>query len=152
MGGDALFVSTLKVLVHVERPMNGIFLDTYFSYPSGHSAGCIVFGGVLAYFAWRFWQGRGSRFVIGMGLGMEVVLVGFDRVYLSVHWLSDVFGGWLFGAFWLFFVIMVFRQLNLVGKIQPDKINKVENVFFAVGVVISVLIVLLGLLGFPLIF
>jgi hypothetical protein len=47
---------------------------------------------------------------------------------------------------------MVFRQLNLVGKIQPDKINKVENVFFAVGGVISVLIVLLGLLGFPLIF
>lgn len=46
MGGDGLIVSVLKTLEHVARPANGIFSDTGFSYPSGHSACCIVFGGV----------------------------------------------------------------------------------------------------------
>jgi membrane-associated phospholipid phosphatase len=152
MGGDALIVSALKTLEHVARPTNQILSDTGFSYPSGHSAGCIIFGGLLAYFAWRHWQSRGSRFVIGMGLGMEIGLVGFDRVYLNVHWLSDVFGGWLFGACWLFFVILVFRQLNLAGRFHSDRLNKVTDVLFALAVVTAVLIVLLELLGFSLVF
>ncbi len=50
MGGDALIVSTLKALEHVARPTNNILFDNGFSYPSGHSAGCIVFGGVLGLF------------------------------------------------------------------------------------------------------
>jgi undecaprenyl-diphosphatase len=148
MGGDALIVSALKNLEQVARPTNQIFSNAGFSYPSGHSAGCIVFGGLLAYFAWRHWHSRVSRFVIGVVVGTEVLIVGFDRVYLNVHWLSDVFGGWLFGAFWLFFVILVFRQLNVVGKFQPDKFNKFVNVLFALAVLAAFLIVLITLLGF----
>jgi len=151
MGGNTLIVSALKNLEHVARPTNQIVSDASFSYPSGHSAGCIVFGGLLAYFAWKHWQSRGSRFVISAGLGTEVGLVGFDRVYLNVHWLSDVFGGWLFGAFWLFFVILLFRQLNSAGKFQTNKFNKVANVLFALAVVGAVLIVLLELLSFSLV-
>jgi hypothetical protein len=73
--------------------------------------------GVLAYFAWQHWQGTRSRALIGFGLSVVVGVVGFDRVYLGVHWLSDVFGGWFFGAFWLSFVVLVFRQLQGEGKV-----------------------------------
>lgn len=121
MGGDALFVSIIKTLDHVARPTNGILIDTGFSYPSGHSAGCIVFCGILAYFAWQHWQSVRSRASIGVGLGVIVGVVGFDRLYLNVHWLSDVFGGWLFGAFWLSFAILVFRRLQTAGKLQSDR-------------------------------
>jgi undecaprenyl-diphosphatase len=152
MGGDALIVSTLKILEHVSRPTNGIFLDTGFSYPSGHSAGCIVFGGVLAYFAWQHWQSPSSRFLIGGVLGIVVGVVGFDRVYLNVHWLSDVFGGWLFGVFWLLFVVLVFRHLNVAGKFQFDKFNLIANVLFALATVASVLIIVQGLFGFSIIY
>jgi len=152
MGGDALIISALKTLEHISRPTNAISFDTGFSYPSGHSAGCIVFGGVLAYFAWRHWQSRGSRVVIGVGLGIVIGVVGFDRVYLNVHWLSDVFGGWLVGAFWLLFVILVFRHLIVTGKFQSDKFNLIANVLFALAVVASVLIVVLGLFGFSMVF
>ena len=126
MGGDALIVSALKTLEHVARPTNEIFFDAGFSYPSGHSAGCIVFGGILAYFAWRHWQSKSSRVLIGMGLGIVVVVVGFDRIYLNVHWLSDVFGGWLLGAFWLLFTILIFRQLNVAGKFQSDNLTPLQ--------------------------
>ena len=133
MGGDALIVSALKTLEHVARPTNGIFFDAGFSYPSGHSAGCIVFGGVLAYFAWRHWQSTRSRAFIGAGMGVVVGVVGFDRLYLNVHWVSDVFGGWLFGAFWLSFVILVFRQLKLAGKLESERFDLVANLLYLIA-------------------
>jgi membrane-associated phospholipid phosphatase len=147
MGGDALIVSAIKALDHIARPTNGIVLDTSFSYPSGHSAGCIVFGGVIAYFAWRHWQSTRSRALIGVGMGVVVGVVGFDRLYLNVHWLSDVFGGWLFGAFWLVFVILVFRQLKLAGKFESERFGFVAKLLYAVAVVVSVFVVLYGLFG-----
>jgi membrane-associated phospholipid phosphatase len=152
MGGDALIISTLKNIEHISRPTNAISFDTGFSYPSGHSAGCIVFGGVLAYFAWRHWQSRGLRIVIGTGLGTVIGVVGFDRVYLNVHWLSDVVGGWIIGAFWLLFVILVFRQLNIAGKFQSDKFNTIAGFLFAVAFVAAVLVVVLSLIDYSSLF
>jgi len=146
MGGDALIVSALKTLEHVARPTNGIFFDTGFSYPSGHSAGCIVFGGVLAYFAWRHWQSTRSRALIGAGMGVVVGVVGFDRLYLNVHWVSDVFGGWLFGVFLLSFVILVFRQLKLAGKFESDRFDLVANLLYLIAFVVAVFVVLYGLI------
>jgi len=148
MGGDALIVSALKPLEHISRPTSAFSFDSGFSYPSGHSAGCIVFGGVLAYFAWQHWQSKSSRVAIGVGLGLIVGVVGFDRIYLNVHWLSDVFGGWMLGTFWVLFDILIFRQLNVAGKFQSDKLNQVANVLFGLAVVTSVLIVVWILFGF----
>lgn len=146
MGGDALIVSALKTVEHVARPTNGIFFDDGFSYPSGHSAGCIVFGGVLAYFAWRHWQSTRSRALIGGGMGVVVGVVGFDRLYLNVHWVSDVFGGWLFGAFLLSFVILVFRQLKLAGKFESDRFDLIANLLYLIAFVVAVFVVLYGLI------
>ena len=147
MGGDALIVSVLKAIEHVTRPTNRILFDTGFSYLSGHSAGCIVFGGVLAYFAWQHWQSNRSRASIGLGLGAVVGVVGFDRVYLNVHWLSDVFGGWLFGAFWLSLVILMFRQVQMSGKVESERFGVVANWLYIVAVVVAVCVVLFSMFG-----
>jgi undecaprenyl-diphosphatase len=148
MGGNALIVSVLKILEHIERPTNGIYFNAGFSYPSGHSAGCIVFGGVLAYFAWRHWQSTRSKSLISLGLGLIVGAVGFDRVYLNVHWFSDVIGGWLVGAFWLFFIILIFRHFYVKRKFQYEKFNLIINIVFVLAVVTSILIVVLSFFGF----
>jgi undecaprenyl-diphosphatase len=150
MGGDALIITAIKTLDHVARPTNGIVSDSGFSYPSGHSAGCIVFGGVLAYFALRHWQSTRSRALIGTGIGVVVGFVGFDRLYLNVHWLSDVFGGWLLGAFWLSFVVLVFRQLQMAGKLESERFDLAAKVLYAGAVVVAVFVVLYSLFGnFP---
>ncbi|MCL4430043.1 MAG: phosphatase PAP2 family protein, partial [Chloroflexi bacterium] len=125
----------------------GIVVDTGFSYPSGHSAGCIVFGGVLAYFAWRHWQSTRSRALIGVGFGVEVGVVGFSRVYLGVHWFSDVVGGWLFGVFWLSFAILVFRQLQRARKFESERFSLVAKLLYVGAVVVAVLVVWFGLFG-----
>ena len=152
MGGDALIVSALKALDQVARPTNAIVPYGGFSYPSGHSAGCVVFGGVLAYFAWRHWQSTRSRALVVVGLGVVVGVVGFDRLYLNVHWVSDVLGGWLFGAFWLSFVILVFGRLKMYGRFESERFGFVANLLFVGAVVVSVFIVVVELFGNSLLF
>jgi undecaprenyl-diphosphatase len=144
MGGDALIVSILKALDHVARPANAIVADTGFSYPSGHSAGMVVFMGVLAYFALRHWRSTRARVAIGVSLGVLVGVVGFDRIYLNVHWLSDVFGGWLFGAFWLAFVILLFVWFERTFCFESKRFNLVANWLYVVAVVVAVLVALSG--------
>ncbi len=144
MGGDALIVSILKALDHVARPANAIVSDTGFSYPSGHSAGVVVFMGVLAYFAWRHWRSTRARAAIGVSLGVLVGVVGFDRIYLNVHWLSDVLGGWLFGAFWLAFVILLFGWFERSVCFESKRVNVVANWLFVVAVIVAVLVALSG--------
>jgi undecaprenyl-diphosphatase len=147
MGGDAVLVSTIKILDHVARPTNGILSDTSFSYPSGHSAGCIVFGGLLAYFAWHHWQSTRSRALIGVGMGAVASVVAFDRLYLNVHWLSDVLGGLLLGAFWLSLVILIFQQLRATGKLDPERFGLGYKLLFALAFTAAVFVVLIGLFG-----
>ena len=147
MGGDGLIVSILKTLEHASRPTNGIFSDNSFSYPSGHSAGCIVFGGILAYFARQYWQSKRSRALIGVSMGAVVGVVGFDRVYLNVHWFSDVWGGWLFGGFWLLSVLLVFRLLHVNGRFGSKRFGLVANWLYVAAVVVSVFVVVLSMFG-----
>jgi membrane-associated phospholipid phosphatase len=80
------------------------------SMPSGHALTTLVFLGVLVYVAFR-WRGGGGLASAGRGAGLAwgallvatvvAVLIGVSRVYLGVHWLSDVLGGWCLGGAWL---------------------------------------------------
>ncbi|WP_176590925.1 phosphatase PAP2 family protein [Sphingobium sp. EM0848] len=67
-------------------------VDSY-SFPSGHAAGNMIFFGALAMLA-----GQRSAYV---GAGLAIALIGISRVWLGVHWPSDVLAGWIEGLGWL---------------------------------------------------
>jgi len=101
--GGALLNVIIKHLVHRDRP---IFEDpiqtlTSYSFPSGHAMGSTVFFGTLAAIA--IWQVRdwrlGTLAIIASAL--LVALICFSRIYLGVHYLSDVIAGFLAGVVWL---------------------------------------------------
>jgi undecaprenyl-diphosphatase len=71
------------------------------SFPSGHSTGALVNFGLLTYLLCRNTHRRGIRAALVLGTAVLVLLVGFSRVYLGAHFLSDVLGGYLAGAAWL---------------------------------------------------
>jgi membrane-associated phospholipid phosphatase len=144
IGGDALLVAIIKNIDQVARPTNQLLPGAGFSYPSGHSAGVIVFVGLVAYYAWLHWRSTRSKVVTLSGFGLIAVVVGFYRIYLNVHWLSDVVGGWLFGIFWLSFSIMIYQRLKAAGKFESDRFDLVANLLFVLGVLVAVSIVLLG--------
>lgn len=101
--GGMLLNVALKHLFHRARPHFAdplVQLSTY-SFPSGHAVAATVFYGVLA--AYLFCHGR-TRRARGAGIALAVpmiVLVGFSRLYLGAHFLSDVLAGLVVGLLWL---------------------------------------------------
>ncbi|MDR0492991.1 MAG: phosphatase PAP2 family protein [Nitrososphaerota archaeon] len=111
MGGNAAFVALFKTLVQSYRPMEGLIIDFSYSFPSGHTAGSIVFCGLLACFACYHWKTTRPRTLLIISAVVITSVVGFDRLYLNVHWFSDVLGGGLLGLFWLTLAIPIFKLL-----------------------------------------
>lgn len=68
-----------------------------FSFPSGHTVTSALIAGTLAFLLSRLLPGR-QAWIPAVVLGLWAALVGLSRVYLGVHWLSDVVAGWLFAA------------------------------------------------------
>lgn len=108
-GGIPLVLFTAKALVGRERPPLPFALvdaDGY-SFPSGHATGT---GAVTVITAWMltrwlipWWTGRVVVWTVAIG---SVFLIGFSRVYLGVHYVSDVLAGWMLGTAWAGAVIL----------------------------------------------
>jgi membrane-associated phospholipid phosphatase len=80
------------------------------AFPSGHATASAVCFGALAYFAALSLRRPWSA-ISCVGAGLIVVLVGMTRVYLGVHWPTDVIAGWALGATWVVAVALATRPL-----------------------------------------
>jgi membrane-associated phospholipid phosphatase len=103
VAGSAVLNHLLKVLFARPRPHfeHPLLVETSYSFPSGHAMESFVVYGMLAYFAvlaLRSWE---SRVAAVFGAALLVVLIGFSRMYLGVHYLSDVLAGYAAGGVWL---------------------------------------------------
>jgi membrane protein DedA with SNARE-associated domain/membrane-associated phospholipid phosphatase len=103
VAGSAVLNYLLKVLFARPRPHfeHPLLVETSYSFPSGHAMESFVVYGMLAYFAvlaLRSWE---SRVAAVFGAALLVVLIGFSRMYLGVHYLSDVLAGYAAGGVWL---------------------------------------------------
>jgi membrane-associated phospholipid phosphatase len=72
-----------------------------FSFPSGHAATSALVAGALSWLLWQLVRGRPGRLAIVAALGAWALLVALSRMYLGVHWVSDVLGSWLLAGAWL---------------------------------------------------
>ena len=72
-----------------------------FSFPSGHAATSALVAGTLSWLLFLLVRGRAGRLAIVVGLGGWALLVAVSRMYLGVHWVSDVLGSWLLAGAWL---------------------------------------------------
>lgn len=89
----------LKLLFHRPRPaLAYVHLDTY-SFPSGHAAASAAIYAVVFYLLARQ-ASRAGRIALAIGYVALVAAVGFSRLYLEVHYLSDVLAGVALGAAW----------------------------------------------------
>ena len=102
----------LKFIVHRARPDVGFFLisESGYSFPSGHAVMSVIFYGAIAYFIYKLCKKIWQKIILSTGFAVLIVLIGFSRIYLGVHWASDVIAGWLIGFSILVFFILIFRK------------------------------------------
>jgi undecaprenyl-diphosphatase len=101
--------SLLKVYFGRVRPdfaQGGARLESL-SYPSGHSSGIATLVTVALIMAWPLMAARARHWALAVGVAL-VLLVGFTRMWLGVHFLSDVLGGWSLGVAWSLLTALVF--------------------------------------------
>jgi len=97
-----LLNQTLKQIFGRVRPLQpeGFVLEQGFSFPSGHSSGSVVAYGMLAYVAVRLLPARWHLPVLLAAMALAFT-VGASRMFLRVHFASDVIAGFASGAAWL---------------------------------------------------
>jgi undecaprenyl-diphosphatase len=109
---NVAIIETVKMLVHFARPLNGIVNESGFSFPSGHVTSTIVLFGLLTYFVWKHWKSSNAKVLSSLFFVVIAIAVGFDRIYLNVHWFSDVLGSLPLGVFLLTFSMLTFQHLE----------------------------------------
>jgi membrane protein DedA with SNARE-associated domain/membrane-associated phospholipid phosphatase len=110
-----LFAVLLKYGIHRPRPLELYTGAESFSFPSGHATMAAITFGVLAVLASHA-MNRWSRSLVYAVCGLIVITIAYSRIYLGVHWLSDVLGGVVFGA------IMVAAFGVAIEAIPPRRI------------------------------
>lgn len=106
-GGTALFTALSKAAFHRPRPLEAVLLEHSYSFPSGHASIAVGFYGFLGYVLIRAAPNLRSR-INRLLLTLVVILaIGLSRIVLGVHYLSDVWAGYLVGAGWLVIAISI---------------------------------------------
>lgn len=89
----------VKEIVERARPENALIAISDSSFPSGHTTTAIVFFGLLVYLAIKSKKSYNFKLTTGIISIFMMAVISFSRVYLGVHWLSDVLGGISLGLF-----------------------------------------------------
>lgn len=111
VGGASIMNLALKAVFHRTRPnIHRLIEIGGYSFPSGHSMAAAALYGSLAFLLWRHMTTSwGRKALIGASVVM-IIGIGLSRIYLGVHYPSDVIGGYLASGFWLAVLIWVFQR------------------------------------------
>jgi undecaprenyl-diphosphatase len=118
-GGSVGLYNASKAVVERPRPPVGFRLASAAgsSFPSGHATQSLATWCVLAIVVAAVW--RPARFVGWVAAGLVVLGVGWSRLYLGMHWATDVVAGWLIGAAWLVLASQFVQQAgHLVTEVK----------------------------------
>ncbi len=107
VGGSAILNVALKLYFHRQRPDVpwALAREDAFSFPSGHSLAAITLYGILGYLLMSRIKGTLARAAVLGSLVLLVLGIGVSRIYLGVHYPSDVAAGYLSGLIWLSAVV-----------------------------------------------
>ncbi|KND46723.1 MAG: Membrane-associated phospholipid phosphatase [Parcubacteria bacterium C7867-006] len=104
-----VLVYLFKIFFNIARPTDGVFVAFGQSFPSYHATMATVFFVILMYIFDNYFSSF-LRVIFNIICLTLVFTVSFSRIYLGVHWLSDVLFGMILGVFIVYFSVWVFRK------------------------------------------
>lgn len=131
--GSSIFSYFGKIAFHRPRPNVAIYLEKTYSFPSGHAAISIALYGFITYLLIKNikkWTTKVNVFFTGVLL---ILLIGFSRLYLGVHYISDVWGGYLIGGIWLIVAIGYSEYLHF-NNYKKEALSS-KKLYLSVGLV-----------------
>lgn len=112
-------MSLLKIIFARIRPLEPLLAPALgYSFPSGHSMMSFTFYGLLIYLVNRYTINPVLKWFTISGLGILIIMIGFSRIYLRVHYATDVLAGFSLGIAWLMFSIYLLNRIEEYSKRQ----------------------------------
>ena len=143
-GGEALVWLIKHAIARPRPPLTSALLpEDSFSFPSGHAFVALAFYGFLVYLVVRSARRRWHA-ALAVAFGLLLVLaIGWSRIYLGVHWPSDILGSYALGVAWLAAIITAVEIRQAVGHAhrephQPRHLTAVRLVALALWAAVTV--------------
>lgn len=101
----------LKFVLHRPRPSEfQIITETGYSFPSGHSMVSMAFYGLFIYLIYKNVTNKYLKWILIIALSLLIIFIGISRIYLGVHYTSDVLGGFLLSIAYLIIFVRVNKK------------------------------------------
>jgi membrane-associated phospholipid phosphatase len=119
--GGLLLMFVLKQLFNRARPLVPLLEPVQgLSFPSGHALMSVSFYGLLIFLVWENVSNRVRKWIFIVLLLLLILLIGFSRIYLRLHYFSDVIAGFSMGVIWLSLSVWVIRKIERFSRKEID--------------------------------
>ena len=125
----AIALSSLGLMValkHIfKRPRPDIpllFEADGLSFPSGHALMSVTFFGLMIYIVYKTFRNAGWKWLLISLLVILILIIGFSRIYLRVHYASDVIAGYCIGFLWLVFTVWLLNRMEKFSRRKFDRV------------------------------
>ncbi|WP_405153660.1 phosphatase PAP2 family protein [Paenibacillus sp. FSL K6-0108] len=124
IAGSTILNTLLKLMFQRARPtIHRIIEVTGYSFPSGHSMAAFSLYGGLAFLIWKHIPTAAGRVFMIIVSATFILTIGMSRIYLGVHYPSDVVGGYFLSGCWLATCIWFYqRYLERISLLQSKKL------------------------------
>jgi undecaprenyl-diphosphatase len=117
----------LKAIFSRDRPLVPLLEPALgYSFPSGHSFVSFAFYGLLIYLAYKYLETPVLKWLIILGLSALIFLIGLSRIYLRVHYTSDVLAGFSIGIIWLVFSLWILQKMERYSQREIEPVVEEE--------------------------
>jgi undecaprenyl-diphosphatase len=121
---SVLLMFVLKQFFHRERPMEPLLQQARgMSFPSGHALMSFAFYGLIIYLVRQVVKNKPLKFLATLLFLLLIFFIGFSRIYLRVHYASDVLAGFSLGLVWLVLSLAIINKIERVSQNRPELIN-----------------------------
>jgi len=143
VSGSEAFTYLGKLIFHRPRPALAVYAEHSFSFPSGHATIAVSFYGFLGYLLMRFVQSWNKKVNIFFGSIFIIMAIGFSRVYLGEHYISDVWSGYLVGGMWLIIAVsfsewLIHKRRDVTSTVPAFVTRLISIVFVFIAILFYV--------------